>query len=59
MAVAKLYPEPEKLKRKGSSSLILKDQNLGAVSMARTVLRHLPEIANQVLALLLSLYDLV
>lgn len=50
MAVAKLYPEPERLKRAGSS----KNEDLkiapAYVSQARTVLRWLPEIADLVMA---------
>lgn len=50
MAVAKLYPEPERLKRKGSSKN--EDQIVASayVSQARTVLRWLPEIADLVMA---------
>jgi hypothetical protein len=49
MAIAKLYPNPATLKRKGSS--VLEDQAIaGRVSEARTVLRWLPQIADHVLA---------
>jgi hypothetical protein len=51
MAVAKLYPEPEHLRRKGSGSI--KNIELASaqyISHARTVLRWLPEIADHVLA---------
>jgi len=52
MAIAKIFPEPEKLRRKGSASPI---QNIGLISRqyigrARIVLKYTPETAEQVLA---------
>ena len=47
MAVAKLYPESQQ-GRKGTS-LKIKEVNQGSVSQARTVLKHLPEMAELVL----------
>src|SRR5262245_36867601 len=49
MAVAKLYPEAAKLRRKGSSSSEIEGLAAGYVSMARTVLRILPTVADEVL----------
>ena len=50
MAVAKLYPEPERLKRSGSvKNTDLKPAD-AYVSHARTVLKWLPEIADLVMA---------
>jgi hypothetical protein len=46
MAVAKIYPEPQKLKRKDSSSLEIKELNSGYVSHARIVLQHAPDLAD-------------
>ena len=50
MAVAKLYPEPEKGGRGKKNSLKIKEFNSGYVSQARTVLKHLPVVADAVLA---------
>jgi hypothetical protein len=49
MAIAKLYPEPEKGGR-GKNSLKIKELNAGYVSQARTVLAWLPQAADAVLA---------
>ena len=49
MAMAKLYPEPEKLRRKGSGSVKNTEQVSGEyISHARTVLHWLPVVADQV-----------
>jgi hypothetical protein len=51
MAVAKLYPEPEKGGRGKTNPLKIKEfPNAGYVSQARTVLSWLPQVANAVLA---------
>jgi hypothetical protein len=51
MAVAKLYPDPEKGGRGKKNSLEIKEfPNAGSVSQARTVLKWLPQIADQVMA---------
>jgi hypothetical protein len=50
MATARLYPDPAKIKRKGSGSSIAEDQASAYVSMARTVLRLDPELAAAVLS---------
>ena len=43
MAVAMIYPEPEKVKRKGVGSSVTKELGSGRLSMARTVLAQGPE----------------
>jgi hypothetical protein len=48
MAVAKIYPEPEKGGR-GKNDLKIKELNNSYISQARTVLKHLPEMAELVL----------
>lgn len=50
MAVAMIYPEPTKLKRKGSSIKNIDHFSPQLLSHARTVLRHTPEVSRQVLA---------
>jgi hypothetical protein len=45
-----IFPEPEKLKRKGSGSLEIKELNDGRMSYARTVLRWAPELADAVVS---------
>jgi hypothetical protein len=51
MAVAMIYPEPEKGGRgKKLNPLISKEFNAGALSQARTVLKHTPECAKYVLS---------
>lgn len=59
MAAAMLWPEPEKLRRKGSSPLEIKGQNAGTISHARTVLSVLPEMAEQVRDGIVSLNEAV
>ena len=50
MAVAWIYPEPQKVRRKGSSPLEIKGLNAGRLSQARTVLAQGPkDLAPQVL----------
>ena len=50
MALAFLYPEPAKLKRKGTGSLATKEQGFSAalLSNARSILHHSVELAEQV-----------
>ena len=52
MAVAMVYPEPAKTKRKGSGSLEPKELGIsaGRLSQARTVLAHSTDLARAVLA---------
>ncbi len=50
MAVAKIYPEAAKVKRKDSGSLNIKELNGSYISQARTVLKHLPDLADNVLS---------
>jgi hypothetical protein len=50
MVVAMVYPEPEKLKRAGSSKIEDQDVHQGSLSSARTVLRVLPVKAAEVVA---------
>ncbi len=50
MAVAMLYPEPAKVRRKGSGGSKIEGLASGYVSNARTVLRTTPEVAALVLA---------
>jgi ParB-like nuclease domain len=59
MAVAKLFPEPATLKRKGSAGSIKNIEFLSRqyIGQARTVLRVLPEAADLVLAGTKSLND--
>lgn len=49
MAVAMIYPEPEKLKRKGSGSLQNKELSGGYLSKARTIIEWEPGLADNVL----------
>jgi hypothetical protein len=49
MAVAKLYPEPEKGGRGKKNSSFSEEFSAGKISEARTVLKWLPEIAEGVL----------
>ena len=50
MAVAMVYPEPSKLKRKDSCSYLKEDLNQKSLSYARTILRHTPGAAKNVLS---------
>jgi len=50
MIVAKIYPEPAKLRRKGSSPLEIKGLNQGRLSQARTVLAFAPELAGKAIS---------
>jgi hypothetical protein len=51
MLMAILYPEPEKLKRKGSGSLVSKEQlSQARLSQARTVLHSTPDLVPFVLS---------
>jgi hypothetical protein len=50
MALAMIYPEPEKLKRAGSSVSEQQEIGKGRLSMARTVLGYSRELAEAVLA---------
>jgi ParB-like chromosome segregation protein Spo0J len=49
MAVAKIYPEPTKLKRKGSSFNVDQEFDPTYVSYARTILKFASELADHVL----------
>jgi hypothetical protein len=55
IVVAKIYPEPQRLKRKNSGSLEIKDLNSTYLSQARFILRHAPDLADNVRAGHLSL----
>ncbi len=47
MAVAKIYPEPEKLRRKGNSPSKTEGLTAERLSLARTVLRYSGDLADQ------------
>lgn len=55
MAVAKIYPEPAKMKRKGTGSVFTTELSGGYMSHARTVLKWAPEHVDAVIAGALSL----
>ena len=55
MAVAVIYPDPEKRGRGNIKSLKIKELNDGYLSQSRTILSHLPDEAKQVLSGALSL----
>lgn len=57
MAIATLYPQPEKGGRGKKNSLISKEFSTGSLSQARTVLAVLPDVAAAVLAGDTSLSD--
>jgi hypothetical protein len=48
LAHALIYPEAARLKRKGSASVDLQNQDQGAVSHARTVIEYAPELVDNV-----------
>ncbi len=50
MAVAKIYPEPEKLRRKGSGTSATEGLTAERLSTARTVLQYAPDLADSVLS---------
>jgi hypothetical protein len=55
IVVARIYPEPQKLRRKDSSPFETKELNSGKLSQARTVQRYAPDLASSVIAGTLSL----
>ena len=57
MEVAKIYPEPEKLKRGGSSVSEQQGLSKARLSEARTVLQYAPDLADNVLSGSSSLDD--
>ena len=49
MAVAKIYPEPEKLRRTGSGTSATEGLTAERLSTARTVLQYAPDLATNVI----------